>query len=103
MSLQTPINCYICQKCGGSIVTIDREGGVTPSILSCLASKGCDGIMQSSFYMADQNLTPDYEWRRPTKGEYLRMRAPVREYIERGGLDLYPVRPAPERERPKRE
>jgi len=101
MSLQTPINQYICQECGRSIVTIDRDQGVTPFMLRCRETKGCSGMMQSSFYMADQTLTPAYEWRKPTKGEYLRMSAPMRQHIDRGGLEIYKIRPAPERERPK--
>jgi hypothetical protein len=103
MSLQKPINTYTCPKCSGFIVTLDREEGVTPMMLRCRASKGCDGMMESAFYMADQTLTPSYEWRKPTKGEYLRMRTPMREHIDRGGLEIYPIRPPAERENPKRD
>src|SRR5262249_2016093 len=103
MSLQQPINVYNCLKCDGWIVTIDRDEGVTPMMLRCLASKGCDGMMESAFYMvADEILTPTYEWRRPSKGEYLRMKASMRAHIDQGGLEIYPIRSPAERERSKR-
>jgi hypothetical protein len=103
MSLQKPINVYTCPKCGGHIVTVDRDEGVTPAFLRCRASKGCDAMMESAWHMVDQTLTPTYEWRKPTKGEYLRMGAAMRDHIDRGGLEIYPIRPPAEREHPKRE
>jgi hypothetical protein len=57
----------------------------------------------SAWHMVDQTLTPTYEWRKPTKDEYLRMEAPMREHVDRGGLEIYPIRPPAEREYPKRE
>lgn len=88
---KNPINRYDCPKCGGFIVTIDRNAGATPAFLRCRASKDCHGDMVSSWYRVPQNLVPAYEWRRPTKGEYLRMHPAMREHVDRGGLEIYPI------------
>jgi len=43
-------NMYTCDECKGTIVTIDREQGVTPFALACRATEGCRGTMTSAFY-----------------------------------------------------
>lgn len=104
MSLQNPINRYECPQCGGFIVTIDRDEGVTPFMLRCRASKDCNGMMQSCFYQADQSIVPSWEWRKPTKTEYFQLDlATRRDHVDRGGLLLYPIRPPAEGEHPKSE
>jgi ssDNA-binding Zn-finger/Zn-ribbon topoisomerase 1 len=80
-------NSYTCQKCGGVIVTIDVDDGVTPFMLACRATPGCNGVMRSGFYVAvDQSAEPDYEWFKPSslKGYNREMR----EHIKKGGLDI---------------
>jgi len=77
------INQYTCWTCGGVITTIDRNTGVTPAMLACRATEGCDGTMNSHRYTVDQNLTPDYEWYKPAK---LPRDHDMRQYIEMGGL-----------------
>lgn len=92
MSLQKPINVYVCQKCRQGVVTIDRDEGATPFLIRCVSSKGCDGMAQSELYSVPQDLNPSYEWRRPTKTEYYKLDKATRaEHVDRGGLLLYPL------------
>lgn len=77
------LNQYTCWTCNGVITTIDRDEGVTPAMLACRVTEGCDGTMHSHRYMVDSNLTPDYEWYTPAK---LPRDPDMREYVERGGL-----------------
>lgn len=93
MSLQNPLNCYTCTTCGGQIVTVDRDEGVTPFMVRCRVRKGCSGTMHSSFYTnVPASLQPEYEWRKPTKTEYLRLDKATRvDHVDRGGLLLYPL------------
>jgi hypothetical protein len=86
-----PINKYTCVACGGFIVTIDREAGTTPFMVRCRATKKCTAMMESSFYQVDQGLTPAYEWRKPMRDEYRRMSLAMKEHIDRGGLQIYPI------------
>lgn len=79
------INQYTCQECGGVITTIDRAVGVTPFMLLCRATSGCQGSMHSSMYRVDQDLVPDYEWYKPKK---LPRDPEMRDYIKRGGLEI---------------
>ena len=58
-------NRYTCQECGGQVVTIDSDSGVTPFAIACRVTKDCDGFMFSSFYQVDQSLKPQYEWFKP--------------------------------------
>jgi hypothetical protein len=80
------INTYYCQTCKGSIVTIDRDEGVTPFMLSCLATEGCDGVMRSAMYAFQPGAKPMWEWYKPasTKG----FDQWTREHVEKGGLVL---------------
>lgn len=82
------INQYSCWTCGGSITTVDIHAGVTPAMLACRATEGCEGMMHSHRYQVDQTLTPTHEWYKPT-GK-IKDRA-MREYIEMGGLSIRPV------------
>lgn len=107
MSIQTPINTYRCDACAQEVVTVDREEGVTPSMIVCRITEGCIGAMHSSFYQADQSLQPTYEWRKPTGIEYRRLNAGMRRHVDKGGMLLFrigeqslrrehPPRPKPE-------
>lgn len=86
------LNRYTCQTCGGQTITVDREEGVTPFMIECRATKDCDGDMYSSFYR-DVEGVPTYEWRKPDPVEYAGMSPAMRDHIDRGGLNLYPISP----------
>jgi hypothetical protein len=91
MSLQNPFNCYTCTTCGGQIVTVDRDEGVTPFMVRCRAQKDCGGTMHSSFYTnVPLALQPTYEWRKPTPQEYRKLDKATRtDHVDRGGLLMY--------------
>lgn len=92
MSLQKPINVYVCQKCRQGVVTIDRDEGATPFLIRCVSSKGCDGMAQSELYSVPQDLVPTYEWRKPTSTEYKKLDKVTRkDHVDRGGLLLYRI------------
>lgn len=83
-------NIYVCQSCGKSVVTIDKDEGVTPFMIECKNTKDCDGDMYSSFYNVDQSLEPEFEWYKPTSfddypEEY---RKDMIRHVENGGLDI---------------
>ena len=80
------INQYTCRTCGKSIVTIDRDVGVTPAMLNCRATNGCSGIMDSARYRVRPGLKPNYEWYKP--GNLDVYDRDMREHIEKGGLDI---------------
>ncbi len=83
------INVYTCKKCGGKIVTIDRDAGVTPFMIACRATVGCIGNMVSSSYRCDQSLTPTWEWH---KKKRIFATSDTRDYIRRGGLLLRKIK-----------
>lgn len=109
MKMQGKKNRYTCPKCGWSIVTVDRDEGVTPMFIRC-EGKQCDAgtfpAAASSCYRVDQALVPSHEWYRPTEEQLLerlaegRAAAPaeatpedfaahesrLRRHIEHGGL-----------------
>jgi hypothetical protein len=78
----------VCERCGGQIITVDADDGVTPFALMCRASPNCSGMMYSSFYQGVRG-EPTYEWRRPSDAEYAGMSAAMRAHVDQGGLDLY--------------
>lgn len=84
------LNRYTCQSCGGSIITVDRDEGVTPFMLLCRAKPGCKGHMYSSFYKNVQG-TPTYEWRKPTLAEFQKYPRAMQEHCKQGGLDIHPI------------
>lgn len=94
-SFATRLNRYTCQKCGGHIITVDREHGVTPFALRCRATKDCGGDMYSSFYRAVDGM-PTYEWRKPDPVEYASMSREMRRHVDQGGLNLYAIEPGKE-------
>jgi hypothetical protein len=79
-------NCYICQECGGFIITENLDDGTTPFIIACKATKGCHGTMYSMFYNIPQDMPATYEWFKPKsmKGYSREMQ----EHFRLGGLDL---------------
>ncbi len=86
-------NAYTCDRCHQNIITIDRDDGVTPFMLACRATAGCTGTMRSQFYFQNERTLspPQYEWRKPTRQEYANMSPAMRQHIDIGGLDIYPV------------
>jgi hypothetical protein len=55
-------NTYICQSCKGSIVTRYDNVGVTPFMLRCRATRGCQGMMQSQFGKIKEGDITTHEW-----------------------------------------
>jgi hypothetical protein len=82
-------NLYTCDTCGGEVVTIDTDKGVTPFMISCRATPGCEGFMNSSFYRCDPSRVAQFEWYRPEtlKG----FGKETIEHLRKGGLLLRPV------------
>ena len=82
-------NIYKCQKCGGEIVTIDTDEGVTPVFLApCFANNACGGVMQSALYHVPQDLIPNWEFFAPQTDEELveSVTSQVRAVHEQGRL-----------------
>lgn len=94
MSLANPLNRYVCPKCRGSIITVDRDEGVTPFMLGCRATAGCAGMMQSSFYRGVTG-EPTFEWRKPTPDEIVRASPAMQDHFRMGGLDIHPIKSKP--------
>ena len=86
-------NIYTCAKCGGKIVTIDRDNGTTPFMILCRASLDCNGMMQSSLYHCPPSSTPTHEWYRPKRKEIRGLYPEVMEHIRKGGLLLRKIDP----------
>lgn len=84
------LNKYTCRKCGGFIITIDRDEGVTPFMICCRASEYCNGDMFSAFYDNVSGI-PTFEWRKPTSTEYAKASKAMREHYDKGGLNIYPI------------
>jgi hypothetical protein len=82
-------NLYTCDTCRGEVVTIDTDKGVTPFMISCRASPGCKGFMQSSFYRCDLSRVAQYEWYRPETIEGFD--PATQEHVMKGGLLLRPM------------
>ena len=57
------INLYNCRTCGNTIITEDKDKGVTPMFLSCEMFNGCkSGRMFSMMYNVPPILVAGYEW-----------------------------------------
>ena len=83
------LNIYVCTTCRGHVVTRDRDEGVTPFMMVCLATADCRGHMKSSLYnVFDQTMREDYVWRRATDAEVARLSRASRGHHEKGGLFL---------------
>lgn len=61
-------------------------------MLACRATKGCTGVMQSSFYRVSQTLTPSFEWYQPGEAEMLTLPDSVCEHVRQGGLIIRPIK-----------
>lgn len=91
-------NSYQCTICQGIIFTEEKDEGVTPFMLPCLATSECDGEMHSAFHRLPEQaarVRPHYEWRKPTPEEYAVMGPNMKTHIDNGGLEIYPMSPLP--------
>lgn len=84
------LNRYTCDICEHSIVTVDRQPGVTPMFLSCKSGTKCSGMMRSAGYVGVTG-EPTYEWRKPTPAERKKLSPAMQEHVDLGGLCLYPI------------
>lgn len=85
-------NAWTCQKCGQHTICVDVDRGVTPFMLRCRASDGCDGMATSAFYpdYAIPPGVPRWEWYRPGRLHRLFISRWEREHVKKGGLLLRP-------------
>lgn len=84
-------NLYTCMLCEGFIVTEDVDDGVTPMMLACRATSGCDGVMYSAGYPPTEVIgdeQPTWEWYRPTLKQARRMSQEMQQHVAQGGLAL---------------
>jgi len=84
------LNRYTCSKCGGAFVTVDGAVGVTPFMVGCRTTPGCEGNCYSSMYKSVEGA-PSFVWLKPPQGEYQRLSPAAREHVDKGGLHLYPI------------
>jgi hypothetical protein len=77
------INNYVCQQCGGILVTRDVDEGVTPFMKGCL---DCPGYGYSMFYRPKYIGPVRGEWYRPNWFQRLFLSAPEKEHVKMGGL-----------------
>lgn len=84
------LNAYSCHDsgfardgkgCKATIVTIDREPGVTPFLTKC---PKCGGMAQSHGYQVPPTLSPTHEWFRPDNFDGLSDASA--DHVRRGGL-----------------
>ena len=102
------LNAYYCETCERYVVTVDRDEGVTPMMLACRADgdptapgfDGCKGTSRSMGYPKQPWPTeapdpvPTWEWFTPEGEDYLALSDAMRDHVDRGGLDLRPIREA---------
>ena len=70
-----PKNLYNCKECGNTIITEDRDEGVTPASLSCRMFAGCkNGRMWSFGYNVPPTLVASHEWYKKGSDEALHIR-----------------------------
>lgn len=80
-------NIYTCDTCGGHIVTVDIDAGVTPFMIACKVAETCEGRMRSSLYRVfDQSMRASFEWYRP--GAPQSLSAHTLDHVMKGGLLL---------------
>jgi len=85
-------NVYLCRACGYPTVTVDRDEGTTPMVITCRRPSGCDGSAYSQFYkVEDWPLPPKFEWYKPEGKERKRLKEAMRQHFMMGGLLLRPI------------
>lgn len=94
--LYNKLNKYTCNTCEGEIVTIEREPGVTPMMIDCRATEGCEGLMMSWGYQIHYDVTPTWEWVKPDINllkNYKKKNPALFEHFKLGGLYLRKIEP----------
>jgi hypothetical protein len=90
-------NAYVCRKCVGVIVTVDRDEGVTPMFLRCRATKDCTGQMVSCMYRVNEVMKippePTWEWYAPNHAERRKLTPEMLDHVEKGGLLIREIQP----------
>lgn len=99
-------NAYYCDECGGYIVTVDRDKGVTPMFLACRVKgeptdprNDCKGTSRSMMYPPTETwpsdhpalmngAPPTWEWYSPSDVERRTLDVGTLEHVEKGGLLL---------------
>ena len=82
-------NMYVCDTCGGHIITKDIAAGTTPFLIACQATHGCPGRMGSSFYKVfdpENRLAHTHEWYKPLL--HRGMSPATQDHVQKGGLLL---------------
>lgn len=83
------LNIYICDNCGGHIVSKDVDSGTTPFMIRCESTTGCQGRMQSSMYRVfdpEGKMHHSHEWYKPTPGMLIPKH--TLDHVNKGGLLL---------------
>jgi hypothetical protein len=80
-------NKYTCILCNYTIVTLDKDRGVTPMYKTC---EKCGLEMRSHFYRVDSESTATHIWYRPDGEELQKLLQDERyaDHYRRGGLQL---------------
>lgn len=89
-------NIYVCEKCRGHVVTVDRDEGVTPFMIACRdwlkGATACDGMMKSSMYRVfNPYMAASHEWYRPNAIEIATLNRYHADHVAKGGLMLRAV------------
>lgn len=70
MSAKGKKNRYVCDTCGRSIITINRDEGTTPfQICCCESGTQCPGGMSSALCRLADDPKPTHQWIRPTEAQ----------------------------------
>jgi hypothetical protein len=93
-------NAYICQKCDKGFLTLDVDPGVTPFMIQCLATEGCNGMAHSQMYPEGDPPAdlgePIIYWVKPTDTEFAKLPPLLVEHVEKGGLLMKATDAAPD-------
>lgn len=84
------VNVYLCETCRFATVTIHKDTGTTPFMISC-TKPGCGQSAFSTFYGAVTTLAPTHEWYVPDVEETATLKPEVKQHVAMGGLLLRPI------------
>lgn len=82
------VNAYYCGACGRHTITINAADGVTPFMIGCRATPGCNGQARSMFYRVPQTTFPHWEWHVPEPAEWPKLGRETIAHIFQGGMIL---------------
>lgn len=90
-------NAYRCGSCERWTVVVHRDPGITPMLIRCKATIGCNGGAMSVGY--PEGRTPKkfidackHEWYRPESDDPILNNEEMRTYIENGGVALREIK-----------